>query len=140
MFHPWNVRRKWYTPVEENVSLFFKSDSISIYFVKEPIRQRKERHEEHRRERESCKSYSKLHSEMECAKFSLASLTSNKTPTKVKRWECGREFHTEFVPKILFGSMGFGSDQISATFISCKLRRTYAQLANFEANNQIKLD
>lgn len=38
-----------------------------------------------RRERESCRGYRKLYSEMECAKFSLAPLTSDKTPTKVKR-------------------------------------------------------
>lgn len=42
----------------------------------------KKRHEEHRRERESCGIYIKLYSDMECADLSLAPLT-NRTPTEV---------------------------------------------------------
>lgn len=62
--------RMLYTPEEENVCSFFKSDNSYIWGEKNlngPIRQRKKRHEGHRRERESCKSYRKLYGEMECA-------------------------------------------------------------------------
>lgn len=120
-----------FTPEEGNLS-------ISTWTIlKVPIRQRKVRHEEQRRERESCKSYRKHYSEMECALFSLAPLTSSRAPTRVKKWDFNNEFkfqHSDLAQQISIVG------QISATFVSCKLRRISAQLANFEANNQIKLD
>lgn len=79
----WNSRQKLIYLYFIEQFCFFLSGKFDIGPIRSAERKDVKSTEE---KRESCQSYIKLYSEMECAEFSLAPLT-NRAPTEVNRLE-----------------------------------------------------
>ena len=97
----WQKKRR--TPLKKKESLsFLKSDQMFGKNCEGTNRTEKGRTwRTQKRKEKAAKVTEKLYGEMECAKFILAPLTSNKDPPpRSKRWESRRQFHIQFMPKL----------------------------------------